>query len=647
MSKHEQPVPGAPDLTTGVARVFRNRDAWMGAALFGLALIAYWPAVKGGFIWNDSDYVTRAALRSIRGLALIWFRPGATEQYYPLLHSAFWVEHKLWGDHPAGYHVLNILLHAGSACLLMLVLRRLAVPGAWLAAFLFALHPVYVESVAWISEQKNTLSTVFYLAAALSYLRFDETRRRPAYFLASGFFVLSLLSKTVPATLPAALLVVFWWKRGRLSWERDVVPLLPWFAVGAAMGLFTGWVERHYVGASGPDFDLTWGQRTLLAGRVAWFYLGKLFWPGDLMFFYPRWQISPGEAWQYLFPAATAALVAAAWAVRKKSRAPLAAVLFFIGSLFPTSGFFNLYAFIYSFVADHWQYLPSIGIIVLAAAGLTEAWRRVPPAWRRAGPVLAALPVVLLGVLSWRQSRMYTDMKTFYLTTLRRNPACWIADNNLGSLLLDQGNVSEAVAYFQKTLALKPDYALAHNNLANAWTELGRVPEAVREYDEALRLKPDFFEAHYNLGLTLSGLNRVPEAIAQYEEALRINPDSADAHYNLGVAFAGQNRLPEAVAQYEKVLQLDPDEIDAHNNLGSALAQMGRIPEAVAQFEAVVELRPDDIQAQRNLGNALLLAGRYPEAIAQFQELLRLAPDDAQARSTLNQLLTKTGQPPK
>ncbi len=488
---------------------------------------------------------------------------------------------------------------------------------------------------------------VFYLAAALAYLHFDETRRKPPYYLALGFFVLSLLSKSVPATLPAALLVIFWWKRGRLSLQRDVVPLLSWFVLGAAMGLFTGWVERHFVGAAGADFNLSFGQRFLLAGRVVWFYLGKLLWPANLIFFYPRWTISTAQAWQYLFPAATMLLLAAAWMIRQKSRAPLAALLLFIGSLFPTSGFFNLYAFIYSFVADHWQYLPSVGIVVFVAAGLALAARRLPPKLHAVGPALAVGLVLLLGALSWRQSRMYTDMKTFYLTTLHRNPGCWIADNNLGSMLFDEGNISEAVAYFQKTLALKPDYPLAHNNLANAWTELNRTPDAITEYKEALRLEPDFFEAHYNLGLALAGLNRMPEAIGQYQEALRLNPYYADVHYNLGVALTSLNRLPEAAAQYEEVLRLDPNEVDAHNNLGSALARMGKMPEAVAQFEAVVRLRPDDLQARGNLGNVLYMAGRLPEAVLQFQEIVRLNPGDAQARSNLNQLLAKMGLAPQ
>src|SRR5688572_26054457 len=234
-----------------------SRNMWLGMAVFALTLLAYLPALKGGFIWNDSDYVTAPELRTTEGFWRIWFELGATEQYYPFLHSAFWLEQKLWGDSPVGYHLANILLHATSACLLAGILRRLAVPGAWLAAFLFALHPVYVESVAWISEQKNTLSLVFYLLAALLYLKFDRERSARAYVWATALFIVALLTKSVTATLPAALLVVVWWWRGRIELRTDVVPLLPWFGLGAAMGLVSAHVEKVYIGAQGSEFALT------------------------------------------------------------------------------------------------------------------------------------------------------------------------------------------------------------------------------------------------------------------------------------------------------------------------------------------------------------------------------------------------------
>jgi hypothetical protein len=247
-----------------------------GLLLFAAVLIAYLPALNGGLLWDDGAHVTRPELQSFQGLWRIWSDLWATQQYYPVLHTAFWIEHRLWGDSVLGYHLANLALHAAAALLLLMILRRLAIPGAWLAALIFALHPVCVESVAWITEQKNTLSAVFYLASALVYLEFDETRRRSSYLLALGLFVLALLSKTVTATLPAAMLVVLWWRRGRLSWKHDALPLAPWFALGTVAGLFTAWVESEVIGAKGADFALTLIGRCLVAGRVIWFYLSKI-----------------------------------------------------------------------------------------------------------------------------------------------------------------------------------------------------------------------------------------------------------------------------------------------------------------------------------------------------------------------------------
>ena len=350
------------------------------AGLVLLTLAVYYPAWHGGMLWDDDAHITRVDLRSLSGLWRIWFDVGATQQYYPAAHSAFWVFYQLWGDNTLGYHLANIVLHASSAFLVAVILRRLAIPGAVLAALIFAVHPVNVESVAWMTELKNTLSGVCYLGAALMYLRFDESRDRRWYALAAGLFVLALFSKTVTATLPAALLVIFWWQRGRIRWREDVVPLLPFFAIGVAGGLLTAWVERAQIGAEGPAFQFTFVERCLIAGRAFWFYLGKLVWPTDLMFIYPRWQVSQQVVWQYAYPIALVALVAALWWYRTRSRAPLAAVLFFAGTLFPALGFFNVYPFIYSFVADHFQYLASLGIIVLAsaaAATLAARWLTV------------------------------------------------------------------------------------------------------------------------------------------------------------------------------------------------------------------------------------------------------------------------------
>ena len=605
-------------------------------------LAAYHPAWRGRMLWDDDRHITRSDLRPAEGLWRIWFDLGATQQYYPVTHSAFWLLHRLWGDAMLGYHLVNIILHALAAFLVAVILRRLGVPGAWLAAVIFALHPIQVESVACISELKNTLSGVLYLVAVLAYLHFDKTRQKRIYALALALFVLALLSKTVTATLPAALLVIFWWQRGHLSGRRDVAPLMPWFVIGAAGGLLTALVERTLIGAQGAEFQFTLIERGLIAGRVVCFYLGKLFWPANLTFIYPRWQISQGVWWQYLYPLVVAVLLAALW--RMRSRAPLAAMLFFCGTLFPALGFFNVYPFRYSFVADHFQYLASIGIIALFTAGLASLLRR----WSfQPKPAAAVMTVVLGGALAfptWSQSRQYANAETLYRVTISRNPSCWMAYNNLGNALQARGQVEKALAQYQEALRLKPDYAEAHNNLGDALQGLGRLDEAITQYQAALRLKPDFGGAYYNLGNALQGQGRLEEAAAQYREALRHEPGSAEAQGNLGSALQGLGRLDEAVIHLREAVKLKPDYATAYNNLGSALQQMGRLDEAAAQHMEAVRLKPDFAEAYNCLGSALQRMGRVNEAVTRYREALRLKPDYAEAHNNLGNALLALGR---
>jgi len=546
-------------------------QVWLGLLVLCATLFAYLPSMRGGLLWDDDAHVTRLDLQSLRGLWQIWFQLGATQQYYPVLHSAFWVEHRLWGDATVGYHLVNVLLHVAAACLFALILRQLSIKGAWIGALLFALHPVNVESVAWISEQKNTLSTVFYLSAMLAYLRHDEEARGESrrqavakerrhegashislftrhYFLALALFIAAMLSKSVTVTLPAALLVVIWWRRGKLSWKNDVLLLAPWIALGMAMGLLTAWVERRFIGAEGADFTLSLLERCLLAGRVVWFYLSKLLWPANLMFIYPRWEVSATIWWQYLYPAGVLGLIGAAWMIRSRTRGPLAALLFFVGSLFPALGFFNAYPFIYSFVADHFQYLASLGLFALAAA---FCWK-----WQSAVAIAA---ICILGPLTWLECRIYRDSETLYRTTLARNPGCWMACNNLGLIVQGKGRLSEASALYQQALRIKPDYHQAHSNLGTVFYAEGHFPEAVAQFERALRFKPNYAEARNNLGNAFTGMNRVPEAIAQLEEALRLKPNYAEAKLNLGSALVKAHRFPDAIASIKEALRLKPD----------------------------------------------------------------------------------------
>ena len=637
-------------------------------ALFGVTLLAYWPALNGGLLWDDAAHVTAPALQTWHGLWQIWFQLGATQQYYPVLHSAFWFEHCLWGDSVLGYHLLNIGLHATAACLFALTLARLRsqtggpirlTETEWLAAAVFALHPVCVESVAWISEQKNTLSLVFYLLAALVYLRFDRDRQGRWYALALGFFVLALLSKSVTATLPAALLLVLAWRRGHLAWRRDVLPLIPWFMIGASAGLFTAWVEQKYIGAKGAAYDLNLIQRCFLAGRVVWFYLGKLFWPSDLIFIYPRWQIGNDWAWS-LGSLGLGGTLGAFWKLRKWSRAPLIALLFFVGSLFPALGFFNVYPFVFSYVADHWQYLPCLGIIALATAGAVNLFPRLferrslrqPVVVKYASAATAVAGLAVLFVLTWRQASTYRDVRTLYSTTLIRNPASWMAHNNLGLALVQAGSRTEAMAHFIEAIRLKPDCADAHNNLGNALAKIpGRRPEAITEFETALRIEPGMAQAHVNLGWALVNTSdRLAEGIAHLQAALQTNgddPEFAEAHNDLGFALAKfPDRLPEAIAEYQTAIRLKPDYVEARNNLGAALARTGRLPEAVAEFERVLQLKPDNEEAHNNLGNVLVQLGRGPEGIAHYRAALRLKPDSVEAHFNLGRALRNTGDDP-
>ena len=598
-------------------------------------MLAYGPALRAGFIWNDSDYVTNPTLRSLHGLWRIWFEVGATEQYYPVLHTAFWIEHRLWGDQALGYHLTNVLLHAGAACLLAANLRRWDIPGAWLAAFFFALHPVGAESVAWISEGKNTLSLLFYLLAALAYTRFEHRRTWGSYLIASGLFAVAVLSKSVTATLPGALLVLVWWKRGCLEWRRDVGPLIPWFCLGAAVGLFTGWVERHVIGAAGSEFVFTPVQRCLIAGRMIWFYLGKLIWPADLAFVYPRWEIDAGAAWQYLFPVGAVALIAGLWLLRHRGRGPLAAMLFFVGSLFPTLGFFNIYFYRYSYVGDHFQYLASLGVFSLGGAGVALALSHGRGSGRLVAPAASVAIALLIGAMTWRQAAMFTDNEVLWRTTLERNPACWLAQNHLGVMASEAGRADEAIGRLTQVLNVRPNDPDVHSNLGSALLQANRTAEAIVHFHASLHLKPDSPECCNNLGNAFLQLGRLAEAGDWYRKALRLNPGFALAYSNLGSALLRSNRPEEGLGFFEIALRLRPDYAEAENNLGSALVALRRNAEAFVHYEAALRLKPDYAEAQNNFGIALGRAGHYAEASEHFAAAIRLKPDYADARENL------------
>jgi tetratricopeptide (TPR) repeat protein len=626
-----------------------KRDWIFGLVLVLAIIVAYQPVWHAGFIWDDDYHLTNnSALHDFNGLKHIWFDTQATPQYYPLVHTTFWLEYHAWKLNPMGYHIVNVLLHALGAILLWRVLKRLEWSGAWLAAAVFALHPVNVESVAWITERKNVLSAVFFFAAAWAYLNFvgesERKKRRGWWWVALLLFVCALLSKTVACSLPAALLLVRWWKKKLLA-VGDVLPTIPFFIVGLWLGLQTAWLEKHHAGASGAEWSFSFVERCLIAGRALWFYAGKLVWPAQLTFVYPRWQIDTGIWWQWLFPAAALASVAALWFARKRiGRGPLVAVLFFAVTLFPALGFLNVYPMRYSFVADHFQYLAEIGMIVPVTGGMMMAlgcWKTSKPFLK---PALYGLLLLTLGILTWRQCRMYANIETLWQTTIRLNPNCWMAHNNLGNALLQEGSVDEAITHFQQALQIKPDYADAHYNLGNALLQKRSVDEAIVHYQQALQIKPDYADAHNNFGNALLQKGRVDEAIAHYQQALQIKPDDVEAHINLGSALLQKGKVDEAIAHYQQALQIKPDIAEAHYNLGNTLLQKGKVDEAITHFQKALEIKPDYAEVHNNLGEVLLQKGSVDEAITHFQKALQLKPGFLEVHNNLAWVLATAAQ---
>ena len=609
------------------------RQDWLLTLLLVIVtMLAYLPAWNGTPIWDDDAHLTKQELRSLQGLGRIWTQPSATQQYYPLVHTMFWVEHQLWGDWPAGYHLLNILLHCASALLLVRILRQLQIPGAWLAAAIFALHPIQVESVAWISELKNMLSGVFYFGSVLAYLKFDRTRNLASYAVALVLFVLGLMSKTVIATLPAAILIIFWWKRGQLSWKRDFLPLIPFFVLGTAAGLFTAWMERSLIGAEGADFNYSIIERFLIAGRVIWFYLGKLIWPLDLIFVYPRWRVSQTVWWQYLYPAAALLwLVVLMW-LSRRWRAPLAGVLFFVVTLFPVLGFLNVYPFRYSLVADHFQYLAGLGIITLVAAGialLLELGRH----WKQpTGYLLCIAFLASLAILTWGQSAMYTNIETLWQTTIERNPKAWMAHNNLGTVLLQKGRVDEAIVHFRKALEIETDHPDAQANLGSALLQKGELDEAIAQYYKSLEIKPTQALVHYDLGNALLLKGQVDEAVAHYEKALELKPAYADVYNNLGIVLFQKRQVDQAIAYYQKALEINPQYVQARANLAWALATSPQTPILKALAVKLAQ-QANQLTGGANptvlhiLAAAYAQNGKFPEAVDTAERSLQLAMD--------------------
>jgi len=646
LSPVPEPTPDTPKLTEPSlsARVFRNHlTVWSAILIVLLALAAYWPALRGEFIWDDTLLVQKNPLvKGEFGLHSIWFRTD-----FPLSLAALWAQWLVWGNHPAGYHIVNALLHAANALLLWRVLERLNIRGAGFAAALFAVHPVCVASVAWISELKNTLSLAFFLLSFLAFLTFETARTegknrkaKTGYVLSLAAFLLALFSKTSTVMLPVVLLGCAWWQRGRLS-RQDWLRVSPFFVLALVFGCLTIWFQHRMMSGGGPVQTENFPGRLAGAGMALWFYLGKALWPLNLNLIYPRWTIDPANILSWLPGLLWIGVLFLCWRYRRGwGRHALFALGGFMVMLFPVLGFFDMYFLALSRVSDHFQYLPLIFLVSALPAALGALFPdRVFP-WVR-----LALIVVLSG-LTLQRARVFASDETLWTDTLAKNPRAWTAQNNLGSIRARQGKFDEAAKHFEASLQINPENAGAHCNLAGALSLQGKFAEAEPHFQTALRLKPRDAEVRRSYASALAGQGRFEPAIAQLSEAVRIEPEPG-SRLQLATLLYQTGRPAEAATEYRQVLAAQPDSLEALNNLAWLLAA-GR-DSTVRNGDEAVRLaeracRLTNYQQARTLGilgAAYAEAGRFNDAVAAAEKAVDLATaaGDAQFAGMNRQLL--------
>jgi protein O-mannosyl-transferase len=666
------------EIVPGSSARLTRREWWMALLLLSGTVLAYLPVWRAGLIWDDRSFIMdNPLIWRADGLWRFWFSTKPVD-YYPVTSTLWWIEWRLWGDNPMGYHAVNVLLHALGAVLLWRLLARLKLPGSWLAAAIFAVHPVNVESVAWIAERKNVLAMLFYLASLSCFVRFRSSAVaagasspsfRPSswrwYGLALVAFFLALLSKTVVAPMPFVLLGLVWWQRGKVK-LADVLLVLPFFAMVVAIGSISFWFQAHR--AIGGDIVRTDGFWARLAGAgwAIWFYAYKALLPFGLRSIYPRWQIDGGKWWSYLPGLLVVGVVVACWRIRRTwGKGPLCGFCYFVVMLSPVLGFLNIGFMKFSLVADHWQYFAIIGPIALLAEAIAKGYQRLGPYPRHA--LAAAVSAMLLGlaVLTWRQCEVYRDSGTFWRAVLATDAGSWGAHNNLGGFLVEQGQSDEAIAHFRAAVELQPGFARAQYNLGAALREQGQVDEAIIHLERAVDIQPNYVEAHNCLARALGQKRKWDAAMTHLERSLAIDPNQAEAHNNLANVLWEKGQLRQAAVEFEKALALHPDYAAAHFNLGEVLRAAGETPEAIAHYRRALEIRPDFAPALASLAwvlatspdgsvrdgvQAVVLAaraeqisggrnpqfvatlaaayaevGRFPEAVATAERALRLA----------------------
>ena len=598
------PSSRAPGETTRFLDRFSRRDALAALALGLLSGVCYLPAMLwGGLIWDDFIWFQSPAVLEWSGLGTIWSWPSSIHReahYWPMTYTTFWLEHKIWGLEPAGYHVVNVLLHLLNSLLLWRLLLRLAVPGAWIVAAVFAVHPLHVESVAWIIERKDVLSGLFYLTAVLVWLRFLEQPRPWRYGLALLLFTAGLLSKSVVVTLPVALLIVQWWKTGRIA-GKDLQRLAPFFLVALLITL----ADLYSYDPGRHDLDFSWPERVLIASRALWFYAGKLVWPTDLSVIYPRWNISLGDPWAWLYLAAALVLAAVLWLARHRiGRGPLAGALFFLVTLAPALGFVNYGYMKYSFVADRFQYLAGIGVMAVIVGAAVHGASRLTGRWKRGATGLLMVMLALLGTTTWRQAGIYRNDVTLFNHVVSLNPEARSAHLNLSRGLMKAGRLEEALAAAWIALEQRPDEARSYSWVGEILANLKRLDEAEENFGRALEIDPSRkkeIRSLVFLGRMSWQWEQIESAEQYLRRALELDPRHSEALEYLARSCLSRKSYREALDLYRRLSEVEPDNATTHNNIAGLLHHLGQSEAAVRSFQRALSLDPTLEEARTGL----------------------------------------------
>lgn len=641
----DSPALSQPVATSGDSAFSRSRCRhWrvLGiAAIVLLTSLSYSPAFQAGFVWDDAVFTENRAVREWGDIWSIWLSPGHIENeghYWPIVYTTFWLEHKIWGLNASGYHIVNVFVHIVNSLLLWRLSLRISVPGAWLIAALFAVHPLHVESVAWIIERKDLLSALFYLSAVLAWLKYQDSNKRKHYFLTLALFAAGLLSKSIVVTLPAALLILAWWKNGRLE-RTDLAGVTPLMVIGffATLADFLFYSSRESV-----TLDLSLVERLLLAARAVVFYATRLLWPDSLAGIYPLWDIRATDpmAWGYLVVAL--ALPALLWRLRNRvGRGPLAGVLFFAVTLSPTLGFIDYGYMQFSFVADRFQYLAGIGVIAVVVGGAAAAWHGLPPGGRVATLAVPTAVLAVLALLTWQFVALYRDNETFFRHVVERNPTARGAYDNLSKELNDQGRTEEFLDTARTALGYLPNDPTTNVNYALALVKSGHAQKSIDAYRRALELEPDNTRALIDLGTLLRTQERYDEAMDLFRLAVAADDRLSKPHVGMGIVEQSRGNHAEAERHYVRALEVAPGDRDALHNLGVLNFKQKRYEDALASFRAALELQADDksrAQSHSGVGSSLYQLGRVDEAVRSFNQALALDSDLRSAQDYLRRI---------